>query len=90
MLDSFERQVAAALREAAEAWWASSKDVRIDEYLAPRVAVAIEAIAREYASEIENEHGQGRVPDGYVYQEVRAECRKQALAALRGMVNEEE
>jgi hypothetical protein len=52
--------------------------------LAPRVAAAIEALAKPWAADIEHEYGSGQVPDGAHYGEIVGRARELALAALRG------
>jgi len=53
--------------------------------LAPRVAAAIEVLAKQLAEEVENEHGIGRVPGGELYQATFQQAQEEALAALRGI-----
>ncbi len=52
--------------------------------LTPRAAAAINAIAKPWAADIENEYGSGRVPDGAHYGEIIARAQELALGALRG------
>lgn len=52
--------------------------------IAPRVAAAIEAVAKPWAADIEHEYGAGRVPDGDRYGDTIGRAQEAALAALRG------
>lgn len=52
--------------------------------IAPRVAAAIEVVAKNWAADVEHEYGGGRVPGGDRYEDTLGRARDEAFAALRG------
>lgn len=83
-MTEFEGEVAKALAEFIETYRLASTAEAVAAALAPRVAAAIEVVAKARAADIEHEYGGGRVPGGAHYEETLARSRDEALAALRG------
>lgn len=86
-MTEFEQQVAEAMCRSNLVYGSSVSDPQACQQchdLAPKVAAAIELVAREYAETVEGEFGVGRVPDGEDYKKVLAQMRQKALTVLRG------